>query len=508
MVYDTYSFTAVGLGFILVATFFYFFIVIIQKARIARNQEVEIAPFIGLALMFLCFALVRLALCYNEFYDIEYGIKEIISYKLAIFFGYCMFICFIFFTEKILKKTKYVLTILNIICCIYGIIFINTHSTLRLYTYITTPILGLILLINYSIILIAKTKGIIRQKMATVLVLFVLWALFYVIDTVGAQEIVPLPEEIVPIVARSGQLFFGILWGYFLIGFETFTEFDWPRKLKDLYLINNNGINLYHYSFSKRESLMDPDLISAGLSGMKDLIAEIIKSEDRLKTVDHQDLKLILEYGEYVTIALIVSENLRIYHSKLTILMEQFEKSFQDILSHWSGDIEVFIPAQQMIQQVFELKGEDVGEKAGAISSVTKKFFLFSMLLLAFTIVNAFILFLLDRFLWQPIWSENMVMYVILALALILGGLIPIWWKYKIYHKMQLLKTNIESVPRKILYPSIFCTMIAILGALIYLVFGNVSWAVLLCATSGIGVLISFLIGLNFIAKLELSKNS
>ena len=507
MFFDIYSFTALGLGFILVATFFYFFIAIVQKIRIARRQGVEISPFIGLALMFLFFALVRLSLSYYEFYDIEYGFKELISYKLAIFFGYCMFISFIFFTEKILKKTKYILTISNIICCIYGIIFVNTYNTLRLYTYITTPILGLILLINYSIILIARTKGIIRQKMVNVLIVFVLWALFYAIDTVGAEEVMPLPEEFVPILARSGQLVFGILWGYFLIGFETFTEFDWPRKLKDLYLIHNNGINLYHYSFSERESLMDPDLISAGLSGMKDLLAEMIKSKDRLKTVDHQDLKILFEYGKFVIIALIVSENLHIYHSKLASLMDQFENFFQDVLSHWSGETDVFLPTQQMIKQVFELKGEDVGEHVGEISRVTKKFFLSSMLLLSFIIANAFILFLLDRFSWQPIWSEDMGMYVILALGLILGGLIPIWWKYKIYQKMQSLETNMGAVPRKLLFPSILCANISILGALIYVFFGNVSWAVLLCAISGIELLISFLTGLNFIAKLETSKN-
>ena len=132
MVYTYLSYTAMGIGFIITAVYFYFFLIIMKKARAARRQGVEVASFVAIALMFLFFALVRLFLNYNEFHLFEYGTEEIVAYKLAALFGYLFFISFIFFTEKILKKTKYVITIFCSALCTYGIFFTKGIESLRI----------------------------------------------------------------------------------------------------------------------------------------------------------------------------------------------------------------------------------------------------------------------------------------------------------------------------------------------------------------------------------------
>ncbi len=326
-------------------------------------------------------------------------------------------------------------------------------------------------------------------------------------DTTFTKTLLPFSEEITSVFARSGELVSIILLGLIYTSFDTFTEFDYSKKLKDLFLIDNKGTNLYHFSFSKRESLVDPNWISAGLSGIKDLMAEIIKSEDRLKTLDHQDLKLIFEYGKYVIMVLIVSENLRIYHSKLAILMEQFEEFFQNILPHWSGDTNVFLPTKQIVNQVFELEDESKDAQIWKININVKKYLLFSILLLLFLLANCYVLYFLISSSWQPIWSENIGMFVIIAPTFFLAVLAPIWWKYKIYRKIQSLKTIMGAVPRKISFPSILCVINSILGLLIYLFFGSLAWATLLYIISGLELFLLFLLGLNFIMKLETTKN-
>ena len=78
-----------------------------------------------------------------------------------------------------------------------------------------------------------------------------------------------------------------------------------------------------------------------------------MRSDKVLKVVDHQDVKIVFEYGTYSTLALVAFENLRIYHSKLASLIEKFENLFQDTLANWKGETEVFIPSKQLIEETF-----------------------------------------------------------------------------------------------------------------------------------------------------------
>ncbi|UCG68453.1 MAG: hypothetical protein JSV09_11645, partial [Thermoplasmata archaeon] len=102
-----------------------------------------------------------------------------------------------------------------------------------------------------------------------------------------------------------------------------------------------------------KSSSQQADLISSGLTGVKDIIAEMVHSQQVLKVVDHQDIKILFEYGTYSTIALIAYENLHIFHSKLASLTKQFENLFQDVLSQWKGEIDVFRPTKRLIEDIF-----------------------------------------------------------------------------------------------------------------------------------------------------------
>ena len=134
---------------------------------------------------------------------------------------------------------------------------------------------------------------------------------------------------------------------------SSFTEFNWADKMREIFFIAPNGVTLLHYSFEIEGKSQEPDLISSGLTGIKGILTEMVQSTKQLKVVDHQDVKIIFEYGLYSTLALITYENLHIYHSKLVTLINKFEQLFQDVLSHWKGDIEVFIPARRLVEEIF-----------------------------------------------------------------------------------------------------------------------------------------------------------
>ena len=509
MVYTYLSYTAMGLGFIIIAVYFYFFIIIINKARTARNQGMEVAPFVGLALMFLFFALIRLFLNYNEFHLFEYGSEEIVSYTLAALFGYLFFICFIFVTERILKKTKYVLSSFCLILCICGIIFFNTIEGLRFYTQITLPIMAVILSSNYLIILVLKTTGNIRRKLGIGFFVLVSAFFFYVLDTSVGPTFFLLSLEASPIIARTGLLVSGIALGYIFVSFETFTELDWPKKLKDLFIIYKSGVNLFHFSFTQEENLPNPQLISAGLSGIKAFIAKMMRSEDNLKIVDHENLKLIFEYGKHATSVLVASENLHIYRLKLANLMNQFENLFQDILPDWIGEIDQFLPTRHLVKQVFELEeGEAMVSRVGLIGPIVRRFFIFTIILLLIPASSGFIIYFLNWFSWQPLMIENWILYFLIILAVFLGIIIPIWFNFGIFQKTDSLKSNIKAISHKLLILLILCASISILGLIIYLLFSNVLWAATIWVIGLIEFVLLMVIGISLIERLERTKET
>ncbi|NVM30367.1 MAG: hypothetical protein HWN65_16090 [Candidatus Helarchaeota archaeon] len=502
MVYTYLSYTAMGLGFIIIAVYFYFFIIILNKARTARNQGMEVAPFVGLALMFLFFALIRLFLNYYEFND-----AVIIFYTLAALFGYLFFISFIFVTEMILKKTKYILTAFCLILCIYGIIFFKPVEDLRLYTQITLPILAVILLSNYLIILVLKTTGNIRRKLGIGLFVLVLAFFFYVLDTSVGPTFFLLSPEASPIIARTGLLVSGLVLGYIFVSFETFTELDWPKKLKDLFIIYKSGVNLFHFSFIREEHSPNPQLISAGLSGIKAFISRMMRSEENLKIVDHENLKLIFEYGKYATSVLVVSENLHIYHLKLANLMNQFENLFQDILPDWIGEIEQFLPTKHLVKQVFELEeGEAIVSRVGLIGPLVRRFFIFSIILLLVPVSSGFLIYFLNLFLWQPIMIENWMLSFLIILTICLGIIIPTWFNYRIFQKIDSLKSNIKDISHKLLTLLILCASISIISLIIYLLYANVLWSATVWVVGVIEFVILMIIGISLIERLERTK--
>ena len=123
--------------------------------------------------------------------------------------------------------------------------------------------------------------------------------------------------------------------------------------MRELFIISPSGATLFHYSFVEQTDSQVPDLISSGLTGVKAIMSEMVQSQQDLKVVDHQDIKILFEYGTHSTIALIAYENLNIFHSKLALLTSRFENLFDDVLSQWNGDVDVFRPTKRLIDDVF-----------------------------------------------------------------------------------------------------------------------------------------------------------
>ncbi len=497
-----------GLGFIIIAVFFYFFLVILNRARSVRHQGVNISPFIAQALIFFFFALIRLCLNYNEFHLLTFGSENLIFYTLSVVFGYLFFISFIFVTETILKRTHYLQTIFCIVLSSGGIIIFNSIDQLRFFTNMTTPIFALILVTDYLIILVLKTKSNVRRKMELALLALIIGFIFYALDTSIGQTFFLIPKEIISIIARVGILIAGIIIGYAFVSFESFTELDWSKKLNHLFIIGRNGTNLFDFSFIHGENEPDPDIITASLSGIKELMASIIRSKDFVRVVDHQDIKIIFEYGQYATLALITTENLHIYHLKLANLRHLFEDFFQDILPKWDGKTDVFLPTKHLVREVFELKDDSKGAPLLSISPSIRRFSIISLLLLVIPVTAGFSIYFLNTISWQPLLNENWLLLTLSIIAVILAVFPLLYLKFVLLHRINNPHFKITTLINRILSLLILCTCNTVLGFLIYLLFCQVFWSSLIWTIGFVDYFFLMLMGISLIERLERTQDS
>ncbi len=350
---DVLEFTEILLRAFLISSLFLMTILYLNKVKEARRSGIELSPFIGVTIMFFFFGLGNFFFVYHRYFNLELGLDVFILYKGAILANSAALIGLVFFSEKMIGKTKFGFTLFNLICCIYGLIFLHTTEALRIFYMFSYPISFPFIFIAFFYSLIWKTKERIRLKLGISFLCGIFFFIFFILSSETIQAVLSLPQDFTMILSFSGSIVVIIIWGLTFSSFETLTELDWQEKLKELFIIAPNGATLLHHSFVAETTVQSADLISSGLIGVKDILAEMMQSEQRLATVDHQDVKILFEYGIYSTLALVVYENLHIHRSKLTSLNTQFETLFQDILAHWNGEVEIFLPAKQLIEKIF-----------------------------------------------------------------------------------------------------------------------------------------------------------
>ena len=350
---DVLWFTTLLLRIGLSIVAFYIALLFFIKVKRAKETGFDLSAFMGLAIFAFFVGIMEIIYTYFYYYVFQFNLDIFGLYLAAMTFGSIGITGLAFLSEKMFRKTKYALTIFSISFIVLTIFFLRTIEDIQFFSTVIQCSVVLFLIVIFIHSLILKTKGEIRRKMEWSLLGFIGIFFFYMLDTEVGQSLVPLPNEITIIISLVGLIIVTIFWGLIFLSFETFTEFGWKDQLKELFIIAPNGGTLFHYSFKKETDSHEPDLITSGLTGIKDILAEMVQSQEKLKTVDHQDVKILFEYGTYSTLALIAYENLRIYHSKLAQLINQFEKFFHEFLIHWSGEIEVFRPSKELIEEIF-----------------------------------------------------------------------------------------------------------------------------------------------------------
>jgi len=130
-------------------------------------------------------------------------------------------------------------------------------------------------------------------------------------------------------------------------------EMDWPKEVLHLYVIKDGGIIMTDFAFSTEETF-DADLLAGGMTGVTHILKEMIAGKGtKLKIIDHEDKKLLFEYGKGFSTVLISHKDLKILRNKLITLTTNIENVFWETIEVWQGDLDIFKPIKTMVKHIF-----------------------------------------------------------------------------------------------------------------------------------------------------------
>ena len=135
---------------------------------------------------------------------------------------------------------------------------------------------------------------------------------------------------------------------------QEFSYFFEKAEKQGLYIIYDDGRGIFDYNFSK-EYDHDPGIVSGMFSAITSFIKETTKSQELLKTIDHGDITILIEYGKHIFGALFIKgKQTTEVRSSLKELVTTFEAKYADVLTDWSGALIYFKEDNKLVESIFK----------------------------------------------------------------------------------------------------------------------------------------------------------
>ena len=135
---------------------------------------------------------------------------------------------------------------------------------------------------------------------------------------------------------------------------QEFSYFFEKAEKQGLYIIYDDGRGIFDYNFAE-EYNHDPGIISGMFSAISSFIKETTKSQELLKTIDHGDITILIEYGKRIFGALFIKgKQSTEVRSSLKELITTFEAKYADVLADWSGALIYFKEDNKLVESIFK----------------------------------------------------------------------------------------------------------------------------------------------------------
>ena len=294
---------------------------------------------------------------YFDYYSGELGIRTVFILNsistLAIVFLFEYF-------YKRYQDTKYIITFLG---------FIIAFLTSIFYTDIMLKIIGIyyILLFGFTIAFFKRLITISSGSLRISVIIFTLsfYSLMignFIKNDITIQNLSEYGFDVVStgFFARGLKITSILLMSVVLFNLPIFLEVNWRDSLINIIIIHKEvSVSIANFEFQPQannkniNNHISEELVAGGMIGITTMLKEISQSKEELKVLDHSDVKILLEYGKNIIIALSVKEEMHIYREMMIELKEKIEKIFGSVLEKWHGDMRVFDPLNSLISTIF-----------------------------------------------------------------------------------------------------------------------------------------------------------
>lgn len=122
--------------------------------------------------------------------------------------------------------------------------------------------------------------------------------------------------------------------------------------IDSLHIMMLDGRAVLSHTFAT-ESQVEPALVAGLFSAITSFAKEAVRSEQLLKTIDHGDVVLTIEYAKWVFAAIFADSTSTELRKKLNEFLTNFEAKHAKTLSTWLGDLDVFKGDIEIIDNVF-----------------------------------------------------------------------------------------------------------------------------------------------------------
>lgn len=325
-----------------------------------KEKEIHGNLCLSLSSFFLCYSIYKLFYVFRTHYfefiyvfgPFNVGVFEVVS-RTALALGALIFILIMnqVFFKKIFKQDlirRIYVGVLIGSALIFVFLYYSWSNLLFLIILVAVIFVLLSIILYFAVKWIGTVSGTIRVSLGIIVcggIVFVGGAsLSRIVGYIGLGSI----RWVAYLIEIGGMAFLGFgLWSL-----PSLSELDWKEKILHLYIIKSGGLCVYDQIF-KGSSTKDSHLVSSGITGVVNIVKDMTESDKKLSIIKQGERNIMLEYGQKVTAALLVEEDLEILRLKLRNLLIKFEEFFKDVISLRVQNLEVFRPAKVLIKNVF-----------------------------------------------------------------------------------------------------------------------------------------------------------
>jgi hypothetical protein len=321
------------------------------------NKEMKLSNIIEKAyiIFLLSYSLMGVFYIFGDYY-METTFSRLIVFNAGYILRMIMGLIFIYQIEKyqiifrkyVFSKIFLVLTVLTIILFFVAIEF-TQYASVALYWI---PIFSIFLI--YTIKLLKKPSE--EQEIPKLKIKIYFSILGGILIGLGfgatSDPFLVAFGLRLRIIGQVFQIIGIAILAVFFTSLPSLSEQDWKNKIDKLFLMRASGICVYYKFFRDQTSKHTEQILSGAINTIKMILQEMSQNEGEM-VIEKEGKVLITSQGKYITGVIIADQNLNSLNFLLKRLIEKVEFLYSNIIRDWDGAMEIFLPIENITQEIF-----------------------------------------------------------------------------------------------------------------------------------------------------------